>query len=193
MFIELTDHLRCPDPHEEQFLVLLPDRMEGRRVWTGSLGCPVCGQVFPIEVGIADFGGGAPASGDTALTAEAIVALLGIHGPGGYLAMIGAATTLAALVAELLPDVRLVLINPPEGTADSDQGSVIRSGRFPLKQGSMRGVIVGQDAAGDPVWIEGAAGATLGGLRVVAEGPPPDRPDLEVLASAGGVWVGKRR
>ena len=26
MFIELTDHLRCPEDHEESFLVLLPDQ-----------------------------------------------------------------------------------------------------------------------------------------------------------------------
>jgi hypothetical protein len=27
LFIELTDHLRCPNDHDESFLVLLPDLM----------------------------------------------------------------------------------------------------------------------------------------------------------------------
>src|SRR2546421_743598 len=58
MFIELTDHLRCPADHEEQFLVLLPDRMEGRSVLSGELGCPVCGRVVRVEEGVADFGAG---------------------------------------------------------------------------------------------------------------------------------------
>ena len=43
MHIELTDHLRCPREHAEAFLVLLPDRMDQRRVVAGHLGCPVCG------------------------------------------------------------------------------------------------------------------------------------------------------
>ncbi len=42
MHIELTDLLRCPADHDEAFLVLLPDRMEGRRVLAGHLGCPMC-------------------------------------------------------------------------------------------------------------------------------------------------------
>ena len=43
MFIELTDHLRCPEDHDEQFWCLLPDRLDGRSVKEGQLGCPVCG------------------------------------------------------------------------------------------------------------------------------------------------------
>ena len=38
MFIELTDHLRCPADHAESYLVLLPDRMDGRSVREGRLG-----------------------------------------------------------------------------------------------------------------------------------------------------------
>ncbi len=57
MFIELTDHLRCPEDHEEQFLVLLPDRLDGRSVKEGQLGCPVCGRTFAVRDGTVDFGG----------------------------------------------------------------------------------------------------------------------------------------
>jgi hypothetical protein len=38
MFIELTDHLRCPEEHDEASLVLLPDELAGRSVRTGTLG-----------------------------------------------------------------------------------------------------------------------------------------------------------
>ena len=62
MFIELTDHLRCPADHDESFLVLLPDRMEGRSVRTGHLGCPVCGRTFQLADGVLDTGD-APAPG----------------------------------------------------------------------------------------------------------------------------------
>jgi uncharacterized protein YbaR (Trm112 family) len=59
MYIELTDHLRCPENHEERFLVLLPDRVEDRSVRTGQLGCPVCGRTFVLVDGVLDVGGAA--------------------------------------------------------------------------------------------------------------------------------------
>src|SRR5438128_417393 len=102
MFIELTDHLRCPADHEEQFLVLLPDRMEGRSVLSGELGCPVCGRVVRVEEGVADFGAGTPGTGDTSLTGEAVPALLGVTGPGGYVALVGSAARLGDAVASRL-------------------------------------------------------------------------------------------
>ena len=60
MFIELTDHLRCPADHEESYLVLLPDRMEERSVREGRLGCPVCGRTYTLADGILDLGGDVP-------------------------------------------------------------------------------------------------------------------------------------
>ena len=52
MFIELTDHLRCPADHDEAFLVLLPDELDGRSVRTGTLGCPVCDRRFALRDGV---------------------------------------------------------------------------------------------------------------------------------------------
>ena len=191
MFIELTDHLRCPEPHAERFLVLLPGVMGGRRVVGGELGCPVCGKVVVLADGIADFGGGTPSAEPGALGAEAIAAFLGLSGPGGWVALIGNASASAAGLAERLPGVRLALVNPPSGTPDSLEASVLRAGRLPLKQGSMRGVVVGTDFGRDPAWIEDAAGAVLGGLRVVVEGGEPPG-GVEVLARAEGCWVGRK-
>jgi len=193
MFIELTDHLRCPADHAEQFLVLLPDRMEGRRVFGGDLGCPVCGKVVRVDEGIADFGDAPSSDGKTSLSADALAAFFGLSGPGGYLALAGGLTTLAPELAALTPGVRLVLVNPPAGTPDAETASVIRSARLPLKAASMRGVAIGADLAPDPAWIADAARATLPGLRVVAEGGVPPADGVEVIGSAGGVWVGTVR
>ena len=79
MFIELTDHLRCPADHDEQFLVLIPELMDGRDVRQGSLGCPVCHRSFPIRDGVATFGR-SPATDilSTRLTADAQAALAGL-------------------------------------------------------------------------------------------------------------------
>src|SRR5688572_26146748 len=106
MFIELTDHLRCPLDHPEQFLVLLPSRMDGRRVLTGELGCPVCGTVVHLADGIADWGGASPSAAGSGLTAEAVAAFLGLSGPGGFALLAGGATTLAPALARLLPGAR---------------------------------------------------------------------------------------
>ena len=166
MFIELTDHLRCPRDHPEQFLVLLPSRMDGRRVLTGELGCPVCGTVVHLIDGIADWGDASPSTTDTGLTAEAVTAFLGLSGPGGFVLLTGGVTSLAPALARLLPGVRLVLVNPPVGTADSEVASVLRAARVPVKSASMRGAVIGADMTGrvgpgrrDPRRGGGAAGA----------------------------------
>ncbi|HEY8258711.1 MAG TPA: hypothetical protein VIG08_13725 [Gemmatimonadales bacterium] len=194
MFIELTDHLRCPADHDEQFLVLLPDRMEGRSVRTGQLGCPVCGRVFRLADGVFDAGDAPqPPPHATSLTADALGALVGLHGPGGYLVLAGAPAALGREVTAGIPGVALVAANPPADVEDSDLLSVLRANTLPLKSRSMRGVVLGAPFGGDPRWVAEAARVVLPGLRVVGEGPDPVGSEVELLASAGGVWVGTPR
>jgi len=192
MFIELTDHLRCPNDHDESFLVLLPDQMEGRSVRTGHLGCPVCGRTFQLVDGVLDTGD-APANStgaNSALDAEALAALVGLSGPGGYLTLVGSVGSLWNEVAELNPGVALVAVNPPPAVADSAGISVLRAARLPLKSGSMRGVVLSRPYGGDPRWVEEATRVVLPGLRVVGEGDDPPADLVNLLASAAGVWVG---
>ncbi len=180
MFIELTDHLRCPASHEEQYLVLMPDEMEGRSVRRGSLGCPVCHRSFPIEEGIATFGrapGIAPTP--TRLDPDAQAALAGLGGPGGYLVLVGGAARHADQIAGHLPGIALV-------------GSLLVAPSLPLKTSSMRAAILGPGFGSDPAWVEEAARVVLPGNRVVGEGEAPDHADLELAASADGCWVATR-
>src|SRR5438270_113569 len=55
--IELTEMLRCPEPHGEAFLVMSTGQMLGRMVRSGILGCPICRREFPIVKGIVNFSG----------------------------------------------------------------------------------------------------------------------------------------
>ena len=194
MFIELTDFLRCPENHPEQYLVLLPGRMEGRLVLTGELGCPVCGKVVQLQDGIVDFGGATVSSvanaptAPTALTAEAIAAFLGLSGPGGFVALVGNVAALADQLAPLLPGIGLVLVNPTPNPWAQAAG-ILQAARLPIKQGSMRGSVIGSDLSGDPAWVAEAARAVLPGLRVIGEGGK--RPDgIELLGESEGIWVG---
>jgi hypothetical protein len=194
MFIELTDHLRCPNEHDESFLVLLPGTMEGRSVLTGDLGCPVCGRTFQLANGVFDTGD-APATtvANSVLDADAITTLVGLHGPGGYLTLVGAPAALWSEVAELNPGVALVAVNPPSQVSDGPGVSVLRSSRLPIKSGSMRGVVLGRPFADDSAWVKEAARVVLSGLRVVGEGKEPPSDIIGLLATAGGVWVGTKK
>ena len=168
--------------------------MEGRSVRTGDLGCPVCGRTFQLADGVFDTGD-APATDivDSVLDADAITTLVGLHGPGGYLTLVGPPAALWSEVADLNPGVALVAVNPPAQVTDGPDLSVLRSGGLPIKSGSMRGVVLGRPFGDNPAWIAEAARVVLAGLRVVGEGKGPPTEVIEVLATAGGVWVGTKK
>ena len=194
MFIELTDHLRCPEDHEESFLVLLPDEMAGRSVRKGQLGCPVCRRTFAITDGILDLGGAAePGTAESRLDAGGLAALAGLHGPGGYFTIVGPPASVWEEFQEANPGVALVAINPPRQVQDAPGLSVIRSARIPLKSRSMRGVALGAPYADDPGWIAEAARVVLPGLRIVGEGANPSEDTVDLMANAEGVWVGSAK
>ena len=67
---------------------------------------------------------------------------------------------------------------------------MVRGGMIPLKSRTLRGVVLGKPYADDPIWVRDAARLVLPGLRVVGEGDQPPEELIEVMASAGGVWVG---
>lgn len=186
MHIELTDHLRCPAPHDEAFVILLPDRMDGRDVVAGHLGCPRCGWGTAWQDGVPDFGGAWVPEPDFPLDAEAVVAMLGLDGPGGWVALAGEAAALAATLGERLPGVSFVVINPPAGFVPTSATNVLRSGAWPLKRHSMRGVVLGASAA---PWATDGALSALHGRQAVGIGSTPADVGLEVMAEAGGVWV----
>jgi uncharacterized protein YbaR (Trm112 family) len=195
MFIELTDHLRCPRDHPEAYLVLLPDEVVGRAVRSGELGCPVCGATYRITDGVAELDA-APTPGGTGevLAPNATHAMLGLTGPGGYVVLAGSAAASWRDLAELNPGVAMVAVNPPPPVVDSAPVlSVVRAPIIPLKSRSMRGVVLGNRLGSDPRWVRDAARVTLPGLRVMGQGPDPDVAELELLASADGYWVAARR
>jgi uncharacterized protein YbaR (Trm112 family) len=195
VFIELTDHLRCPADHAEQYLVLLPDQIVERSVVAGRLGCPVCGRTYPVSQGVAELGQPSilPAD-DTPLDSTALHVLLGLTGPGGYAALVGSVAGAWRGLAEQNPGVALVAVNPPSRIADAAPVlSVTRASLIPLKARTVRGVVLGPEFAGDSFWVRDAARVTLPGLRVVGHGPEPELEELELLATAEGWWVASKR
>ncbi len=195
MFIELTDILRCPEPHAEQFVVLIPGEMTDRSVRTGTLGCPVCQREYPIRDGIvcfaappADF----PAPGSS-LDPVAIQAFLGLGGPGGYVGLVGPGPSVGAALITAMPGVHFIGVNPSPPAAELPRLSLVTAAGIPVKARSLRGVVLWGDFAGDPAWLAEAGRVVLPGLRVVGQGPVPEGAALEVLASAEGWWVAQRQ
>ena len=196
MFIELTDHLRCPAAHDESFLVLLPDEVVSRQVRSGTLGCPVCNATYPIRDGVVHFGTAsvpAPLRPGAPAPIEALAAFLGLGGPGGYVALVGDVAALGRELVGAVPGVHFVGINAPPGSVGAERVSLMEGASIPVRARQLRGVILGAGYGGDKDWLTEGVRVVLPGLRVVGAGPAPDRPDLQVLAAADGWWVGVRR
>ena len=190
MHIELTDHLRCPRDHAEAFLVLLPDQMAARRVVAGHLGCPMCGWSTAWTDAVPDFGGGWRSAGVPPFDAAAAAAMLGLDGPGGWIALAGDAAALSAGLSATVPGVAFVVINPPTSIAPSDSVSVLLSGAWPIQMHAIRGVVLGADAGS---WRDAAMQSTLPGLRTIGCGAAPSGDRIQLLAEADGVWVATHR
>lgn len=200
MFIEVTEILRCPRPHEASYLICGPVTMDGRDVVRGGLACPVCGAEYPIIDRIAWFGprdeavrdvrAGAPAS---ALTAEAVATFLDLQGGGGYLLLVGGAGRLGPALVPLVPNVALVAVNPPQGIAPELALTVLHSPRaLPVKAHSVRAVVLGADVAQGP-WLDAGVAALLPGLRLVVEDETAAPGGIVDLARGAGVLVGEKR
>ena len=207
MHIELTEMLRCPETHEEAFLVMSTGEMVGRMVRSGILGCPVCRKEYPIVKGVVNFsasgpGAGLPprqkyavASGDPprAPDAPTLQALLDLTGPGGYVVLVGSAARHAVGLAVLMAGIHFVGIDAPADLEELPVLSLLAcETMIPLRRAMARAVVVGPERASPP-WIGEAMRVLLRGRRLVIEDEDASAPaGLKQLAVGQGLWVGER-
>jgi uncharacterized protein YbaR (Trm112 family) len=206
MHIELTEMLRCPEEHREEFLVLSTSEMNGRMVWMGLAGCPVCHRTFQIIEGIVDFTETltgergrhavrrtpAPES-PVVLDPQSLQALLDLSGPGGFVVLLGSAARQAEGLAGLMGGIHFVGINAPPDVEELPVLSLLQTDRvIPLRQGMARAVVVGAELAGTP-WVAEGVRVLLRGRRLVIEDEQTTPAGLGKLASGQGVWVGEKR
>jgi len=201
MHIELTEFLRCPEPHPEAFCILVPVEMTGRDVVQGVIGCSGCRREYPIERGVARFGElpaaeaqpAAMPDGPDPVSAEGMQALLGLTGPGGYVVLVGSLARLAEPLAPLIKGTHVVAVNAPPAVATSSAVSLLSCDRgIPLRASVARGVVVSSELAQQP-WLGEGVRVLLRGLRLIGFGLAEGVPGLELLAQAPGVWVGEKR
>src|SRR5688500_5224211 len=117
MHLTLTELLVCPRCGPPFGLVLLADRVENRRVLEGWLGCANCRERYPVAGGFADLRTGpGPAEAAIAPAADANAALrwaalAGITEGPAFLLLLGASTSIAAGIAELVPRLEVVTLD----------------------------------------------------------------------------------
>ena len=200
MHIELTEMLRCPERHEEGFLVMSTGEMVGRMVRSGVLACPKCGREYRIVKGVAHFSGPSLAPSGTAprsslpVDAQTLQALLDLSGPGGYVLLLGSAARHAVGLAGLMGGVHFVGVNAPDDIEELPVLSLLDcETMIPLRQTVARAVVVGSDRLGAG-WIAEARRVLLPGRRLVIESESVAAPaGLTQLALGHGLFVGERR
>jgi uncharacterized protein YbaR (Trm112 family) len=197
--IDLTEMLRCPEPHREAFLVMSTGEMRGRMVRSGVLGCPVCGREYAILKGVVNFSGSGergavPSGAPPGTDAETLQALLDLSGPGGYVVLVGSAARHAAGLAKLMGGIHFVGIDAPPDVEESPVLSLLACDTMiPLRQTMARAVVVGRERA-DAAWLAEGHRVLLPGRRLVIEREDVTPPDgLTRVASGRGLLVAERR
>lgn len=204
MFIELVDILRCGRPHDDSWLVLSAERMSGRHVVSGTLGCPVCGAAYPVvdgeaRLGSADDAGQHPPADPVVpwlddeaapMQAAALLSLAELRHP---VLLAGEWSTLGEPLAGLAPGLYLV-VNPrspiPPGRTEL---SVLRAaGWLPLAANKLHGAAL-DGAAIRAGLLDGTARAVRPGGRLVAPASTPLPPHYSELGRDGAIWVAERQ
>jgi len=185
VYIEFIDLLRCPEPHEESQLVAALNRVDGRHVIEGKLGCPVCSAEYFIrdEVAIFDDTSAFPPAvllDDNA--AMRISAFLDLIAPGKIVLIAGDFTRVAASVAES-SGARVIALNSPSSTHLIDDVAEIRaSSRLPLASKSLDGIAL-DESHSTPELLTEAARLLKPGGRLYTKSSTPLPPQFRELAA----------
>jgi hypothetical protein len=147
--------------HEESWLVAAFNKMDGRFVIEGKLGCPICSATYPITRGVADLRespGILPGEfndtpdEDAEGTALRVAAMLGLIRAGSVAVLSAMPSSIAGLVAELA-SVRVVGTNAttPSTEEQENVAMVLSDKGLPFASGSIDAVMLASIAGGDEV------------------------------------------
>jgi uncharacterized protein YbaR (Trm112 family) len=188
MLTPLVDSLRCPNQHDETWLVASIDRAENRDIITGTLGCPKCLAEYSIRDGVVHFAD-VERSGFVAPREEEatrLAATLDLTDPRMVAVLYGQWGAHAPLVRAIAP-VELILVNPPQGVVSGDGISIVLATTAPIAAGSMNAAAADESV---DAFTAGKLMATLkGGGRMIGPAALPVPRFLEELARDDQIWV----
>ncbi|MBA2707278.1 MAG: hypothetical protein H0U59_05685 [Gemmatimonadaceae bacterium] len=199
MYIEFIDLLRCPQPHEDSWLVAAFDAMRGRFIVRGSLGCPVCGNRYAIIDGVAMLIPDDPAQalapgtdevrGDDSEEAVRAAAMLSLTQPGALVVLSGDCCRLASALSELA-EARVLAVNPNVGIEETEGLGVLRcEGVIPIAPRAADGLMLD---ISDPAVLSAAAKTLKNGGRIVLPAGTALPPGFRQLATDDKYVVGER-
>jgi hypothetical protein len=199
VLIDVTEILRCPQPHDEAYLICGPITMDGRDVVRGGLACPVCRAEYPILDRVAWFAPPDAAAelaapdAPSGLTAEAVRTFLDLQGGGGYVLLVGSAARFGPELAAHLPLSAVVCCCLSSARPEAGSVTILHSPKvLPIKRHCVRAVVVGSDVPLES-WLPSAVAALLTGLRVIVEDETAEPAGVVGLARGAGVFVGEKR
>jgi uncharacterized protein YbaR (Trm112 family) len=204
----LTDRLTCPRCGPPFGLILLAEGVRERVVREGRLGCPNCRDAFPVHEGFADLrapprvdpgpGLAGPAGDVDAAARERVVALLGVVGGPGTVALVGEPARYASAVRSLSDELQVAAVDPDlRGWPEEPRVSRLAAEPgLPFFDSSLRAVAV-DGRLGSP-WLSEAARVVVPRGRVVVVHAEDGTDEilrgakLEVLASEAETVVAAR-
>jgi uncharacterized protein YbaR (Trm112 family) len=188
VFIPLVDTLRCPNQHDETWLVASIERAEERDIKQGLLGCPTCYAEYPIVDGVVRFDDAERGSFITPDEREAtrIAAALDLTDPRMTALLIGEWGAHAPLIRAMSP-TQLLLVNPPDGIVSGDGVSIVVTRTAPLATASMDAIAI--DAQVSEAVVARLSATLRGGRRMLGPVSRPVPTFLKELVRDDDVWV----
>jgi uncharacterized protein YbaR (Trm112 family) len=189
MFVPLVDSLRCPNPHDQTWLVASIERADERDIKQGLLGCPSCYAEYPIVDGVVRFDdtvARAPFIPPSEAEATRLAAVLDLTDPRMTAILVGDWGAHAPLIRAMSPS-HLLLVNPPDGVVSGDGISIILTSGTPIAASSMDAVAI--DAHVSDAVVAGLRATLRGGRRMLGPVARPVPSFLTELARDADVWV----
>ena len=197
VFTELIDTLRCPNAHEDSWLVATSTRTADRHIIEGKLGCPVCREIFLIVGGEVLF---APDSGlrsSRVLDDEAAFRLAAqlhlVEAPQPIL-LTGRWSSAVAALRTIVSSVTIFVGDATSSVVLDERVSTLRlpASGIPLATASLRAVALDAMHANDSFVVDAARVLRTSGRLVVPAGTELNDAIWRVLATDADVVVAER-
>jgi uncharacterized protein YbaR (Trm112 family) len=189
MLRDLLDALRCPNSHEESWLVAMVYEAEGPLLTRADLACPVCAAEYTITNGIARFGEPLAGRDDGAPDPVRLAALLGVTEGQLPVLLSGRYTRCGNALSDLIA-VPYVWVNAPQASRPGTPGlsQLLVHDRIPLGVATLAAAAIDATHA-TPAMLASVVRAVQPGGRVVAPADVPLPDGLRELARDQEEWV----
>ena len=197
MFTELIDTLRCPNPHEDSWLVATSTRTAGRHIISGKLGCPVCRATFEIVEGEVLFGTGGGLHSSRVLDDDAAFRLAAqlhlVEAPQPILLM-GRWSAAVTPLRTIVSSVTMFVADATTAIAIDERVSTMRLPPIgiPLATGSLRAIALDAAHVTDALIADAARVLRATGRLVAPAATVLDTSLWRTLASDSDVIVAER-